>query len=94
MLSHAKTTLNLGIVGACGRGASFKAACDALGHVVAHAVCDTVRAGVRPRLPVAGFLEAYARAGGTHHSALVLGDVAEAIAAFGRLSGVEVVRLG
>jgi len=41
MLSHAKTTLNLGIVGACGRGASFKAACDALGHVAVHAVCDT-----------------------------------------------------
>ena len=33
--------LNLGIVGACGRGASFKAACDALGHVDIHAVCDT-----------------------------------------------------
>ncbi len=33
--------LNLGIVGACGRGASFKGACDALGHVAIHAVCDT-----------------------------------------------------
>lgn len=35
-----KTKLNLGIVGACGRGASFKAACDAMGHVAVHAVCD------------------------------------------------------
>jgi predicted dehydrogenase len=34
-------TLNLGIVGACGRGASFKAACDALPQVAIHAVCDT-----------------------------------------------------
>ena len=34
------TTLNLGIVGACGRGASFKAACDALPDVAIHAVCD------------------------------------------------------
>jgi predicted dehydrogenase len=33
-------TLNLGIVGACGRGASFKAACDALPQVAIHAVCD------------------------------------------------------
>lgn len=32
--------LNLGIVGACGRGASFKSACDALGNVSVHAVCD------------------------------------------------------
>ena len=32
--------LNLGIVGAGGRGASFKAACDALKQVSVHAVCD------------------------------------------------------
>jgi len=33
--------LNIGIVGACGRGASFKTACDALDVVRIHAVCDT-----------------------------------------------------
>ena len=33
--------LNFGIVGACGRGASFKHACDAVGRVSIHAVCDT-----------------------------------------------------
>ena len=33
--------LNLGIVGACGRGASFTAACAALPQVAIHAVCDT-----------------------------------------------------
>ncbi|MGQ9632494.1 MAG: Gfo/Idh/MocA family protein [bacterium] len=32
--------LNLGIVGACGRGASFKRACDAIDAVRIHAVCD------------------------------------------------------
>ncbi|MCK5802201.1 MAG: Gfo/Idh/MocA family oxidoreductase, partial [Lentisphaeria bacterium] len=32
--------LNFGIVGACGRGASFKAACDALGTVCIKAICD------------------------------------------------------
>ena len=30
----------MGIVGACGRGASFRTACDALGDVVIEAVCD------------------------------------------------------
>jgi len=34
-------TLNIGIVGACGRGRSFKTACDALECVRIHAVCDT-----------------------------------------------------
>ena len=32
--------INIGIVGACGRGASFKRACDALPQVRIHAVCD------------------------------------------------------
>jgi predicted dehydrogenase len=32
--------LNIGIVGACGRGAGFKGACDAVGGVRIHAVCD------------------------------------------------------
>lgn len=34
------TPINVGIVGACARGASFKAACDALDGVTIHAVCD------------------------------------------------------
>lgn len=32
--------IRLGLVGACGRGASFKAACDALPDVVIQAACD------------------------------------------------------
>lgn len=54
-----KTKINLGIVGACGRGSSFKAACDAMGHVAIHAVCDTNEqelAAARERL---GALEQY-----------------------------------
>ncbi len=58
------------------------------------AMRDVVRGWVRPRMPVQDFLAAYSRAGGTHHSALVLGDHAEAIAAFGRMSGCAVVRIG
>jgi predicted dehydrogenase/GNAT superfamily N-acetyltransferase len=39
-MSNKGEPLRIGIVGACGRGASFKAACDAAGAVV-RAVCDT-----------------------------------------------------
>lgn len=58
------------------------------------AMRDVVRIWIKPQGRVAPFLEAYSRAGGTHHSALVLGDYAEAIAAFGRMSGLEVVWIG
>lgn len=57
------------------------------------AMRDSIRAWVKPRLPVAAFLEWYARVGGTHHSALVLGDVTEAVCAFGRQIGVDVVTI-
>src|SRR3954453_17312000 len=33
--------VRIGIVGACGRGASFKAACDAIPEARVEAVCDT-----------------------------------------------------
>ncbi len=58
------------------------------------AMRNVVRAWVRPRDGVGPFLEAYSRAGGTHHSALVLGDRAEAVAAFGRMCGLAVVNIG
>ncbi len=34
------TKIRLGIVGACGRGGSFKSACEALKHFTVQAVCD------------------------------------------------------
>lgn len=40
------TVLHLGIVGACGRGASFKNALDALPEVHIRAVCDTNAEGI------------------------------------------------
>lgn len=48
-----------------------------------------VRGWIRPSRDVVAFLESYSRLGGTHHSALVLGDHTEAIAAFGEFAGVE-----
>jgi len=41
-----ESALNLGIVGACGRGAGFRAACEAHRAVRVHAVCDTNEAGL------------------------------------------------
>ncbi len=38
--------------------------------VTGPAFAETLRAWIRPRLPVADFLESYSRLGGTHHSAL------------------------
>ncbi len=38
--------IRIGIVGACGRGSSFKAACDAIPNVRVQAVCDTDAAGL------------------------------------------------
>jgi len=54
---------------------------------------DAVRMWVRPPGGVASFLEAYSRVGGTHHSALVLGNHAGAISAFGRMMGLTTVEL-
>lgn len=53
-----------------------------------------IRGWMRPELPVTEFLEEYSCLGGTHHSALVLGQHTEAVAAFARMAGLgcELVR--
>ena len=53
----------------------------------------TVRGWIRPRCGVPAFLEAFSRAGGTHHSALVLGDHTAAVAAFAAFAGLECRRI-
>ena len=57
------------------------------------AMSASVRGWFRPAMPVADFLAAYSRAGGTHHSALVYGDVASDICRFGAIMGWNVVVL-
>ncbi len=57
----ALTSLNLGIVGACGRGGSFKAACDAIGRVRVHAVCDIDANGLGAAAERLGASERYER---------------------------------
>ncbi|MBF0244465.1 MAG: hypothetical protein HQL31_04250 [Planctomycetes bacterium] len=58
------------------------------------AMRNAIRAWVRPQLGVVDFLEAYSKAGGTHHSALVLGGHTEAVIALGRRLGIGVLRIG
>jgi L-arabinose isomerase len=48
-----------------------------------------VRGWIRPALPLTRFLEDYSHLGGTHHSALVFGDHAEALAAFADFLKIE-----
>lgn len=54
---------------------------------------ETIRGWFKPRLPVADFLAAYSRAGGTHHAGLVYGDVLGALKSFGNMMGFKVVVL-
>jgi predicted dehydrogenase len=51
--------ISIGIVGACGRGASFKSACDAAGSVTIRAVCDTNAAGLHEAAVRLGASEEY-----------------------------------
>ncbi|PCJ51481.1 MAG: hypothetical protein COA79_26165 [Planctomycetota bacterium] len=51
--------INIGIVGACGRGASFKSACDALEGVTIHAVCDINEEGLSDAADRLGATEKY-----------------------------------
>jgi L-arabinose isomerase len=53
----------------------------------------SVRGWIRPEGDLASFLENYSRHGGTHHSALVLGDRLEGIVAFAEFAGLECVSL-
>jgi L-arabinose isomerase len=62
---------------------------EALGDGTHPDLREWVRAWVRPTLPLEDFLEQYSERGGTHHSALMLGDHREALAAFARMGGME-----
>ena len=50
---------------------------------------QTIRGWIRPSMELDQFLEVYSTLGGTHHSALVLGDVTEALAGFASFVGIE-----
>ncbi|MBN1671936.1 MAG: hypothetical protein JXR37_12935 [Kiritimatiellae bacterium] len=52
---------------------------------------NSVHGWFKPNKPITDFLADYSRAGGTHHSALAYGDVAETVVKFGKLMGWETV---
>lgn len=59
---------------------------ESLGDTDNPSLRGAVRGWIRPRTDLASFLEAYSHHGGTHHSALVLGDRLEGIAAFAQFA--------
>jgi len=56
-------------------------------------MADSIHGWFKPALPIDKFLAEYSRWGGTHHSALVYGDVAEEIENWGKLMKWNVVVL-
>lgn len=54
---------------------------------------NSIHGWIRPDMPVSEFLTAYSEAGGTHHSALVYGDVSGEIARFGKMMGWDVIKI-
>ena len=60
-----------------------------LGDAGDPAMRKTIRGWIRPSRPLEAFLEEYSRLGGTHHSALLLGDHTEALGAFAAFAGIE-----
>jgi predicted dehydrogenase len=93
-----RANVSIGIVGACGRGASFKSACDAAGNVTIRAVCDTNAGGIHEAALRLGAAEEYTDYGEmlerSRIDAVILGTpmplhVPQAIAALGR--GVHVL---
>ena len=66
---------------------------EVLGDGTHSAMRDSVRGWIRPEKGARRFLEEYSMRGGTHHSALVLVERADAVAAFGEYAGIDVVML-
>jgi L-arabinose isomerase len=54
---------------------------------------NSIRGWIKPALPIADFLARYSEAGGTHHSSLVYGNVADILLKFGRLMGWKIITI-
>lgn len=61
---------------------------EVLGDATHPGMREWIRGWVRPRCELGRFLETYSRLGGTHHSALVLGERTEAVEAFAAFAGI------
>jgi len=67
---------------------------EILGDSTVPEMQDCVRGWFRPSMPLAPFLEQYSTCGGTHHSALVHRQTAEAIEAFAQYAGLPCATIG
>jgi L-arabinose isomerase len=56
-------------------------------------MADSIHGWFKPSLSVADFLAAYSRVGGTHHSALVYGRVADDMLRWGKLMEWDTILL-
>jgi len=54
---------------------------------------NSIHGWFRPNVPISEFLTAYSQAGGTHHVALVYGNVCDEIIKFGKIMGWNVVKI-
>lgn len=56
-------------------------------------MADTIRGWFAPKMPIGDFLAEFSRIGGTHHSAIVYGNVVEEIISFGKMMGWNVLKI-
>jgi len=54
---------------------------------------NSIRGWIQPRMNITDFLSAYSSNGGTHHSAMVYGDMRDIISKFGGIMGWKVVNI-
>jgi len=79
-----------------GPGQSFQlvlSRVEILGDGSGPGIDDWIRAWVRPEMKLEEFLEAYSEVGGTHHSALMIGDRVEELLSFALWTGLDFVLL-
>ena len=79
-----------------GPGDSFgiiAAPVESLGDTDNPSLRGSVRGWIKPSCELESFLEAYSLNGGTHHSALIMGDCLEGVTAFADFLGMEVAVL-
>ena len=55
---------------------------------------ESIRGWVKPGMPVSDLLTAYSQLGGTHHSALVYGDVIDELVGLAELMGWDAAVIG
>lgn len=67
---------------------------DIIEHGDDQEFATSMRAWFRPRLALSDCLQAYSNAGGTHHSAMVMGDRTRDIERFASMAGLPCVTLG